>query len=52
MVFADGGTPVATLTGTVEELYRWLWGRGPEPTASGDEAALAALRLAHAQGMQ
>ena len=51
-VLADEGNPAATVDGTVEELYRWLWGRGGEPAASGDDTALAALREARDQGMQ
>lgn len=50
--FTTGGEPVATISGTAEELYRWLWGRGPEPVASGDPVALEAVRAAQAQGMQ
>lgn len=34
----------ATLSGTAEELMRWLWGRGPEPAATGASAALDAAR--------
>ena len=46
------GEPVARVEAHAETLMRWLWGRGPEPTASGDGAALAALREARDQGMQ
>lgn len=42
----------ATVTGTAEQIDRWLWGRGPEPDMSGDEATLAALLDAQSQGMQ
>lgn len=42
----------ARVVGDVEELYRWLWGRGPEPATSGEESTLAALRAARDQGMQ
>ena len=52
LVFASGAQPVASIGGTAEELYRWLWGRGPEPAASGDRTALAAVRAAQAQGLQ
>lgn len=51
-VLVENADPAATITGTAEELYRWLWGRADEPTASGDAASLDALRLARAQGMQ
>lgn len=46
------GRPDARVTGTAESLMRWLWGRGPEPETSGDEAALAALRETQSEGMQ
>lgn len=49
---AESGNADATITGTAEQLMRWLWGRGDEPAASGDEGALDALREARAQGMQ
>ena len=52
IAFTSGVEPVASLSGTAEELYRWLWGRGPEPAASGDQTALDAVRAAQAQGMQ
>lgn len=52
IAFASDGEPVATISGTAEEVYRWLWGRGPEPAASGEQAALDAVRAAAAQGMQ
>ena len=51
-VLRPAGEPVAHYTGTVEQLYRWLWGRGPEPDASGDAVSLDGLRAAQAQGMQ
>lgn len=51
-VLVTDAEPVATISGTAEELYRWLWGRGPEPATSGDPAALNAVRAAQAQGMQ
>ncbi len=51
-VLVTEGVPVGTLTGTAEALDRWLWGRGPEPAASGDQDALDALRAARDQGMQ
>ena len=47
-----GADAVAEVSGPVQTLYRWLWGRGPEPAASGDAQALAALREAQAQGAQ
>ncbi len=50
---ADAGlAPIARLTGTAEELDRWLWSRGPEPAASGDTETLEALRAGVAEGMQ
>ncbi len=52
LAFVDAGEPVATLGGTAEEIDRWLWGRGPEPAATGDTVALDAVRAAQAQGMQ
>lgn len=51
-VLVESGDPAATITGTAEELYRWLWGRGDEPASSGDAASLDALREAQSQGMQ
>lgn len=45
---ADTG---ASVTGTAVELYRWLWGRGPDPVCVGSEQGLAALRAARAAGM-
>jgi len=51
-VLVDDGTPSATVTGTAEELVRWLWGRGPEPRVDGDPATLAAFREAQQVGMQ
>ncbi|MFZ0529927.1 MAG: maleylpyruvate isomerase family mycothiol-dependent enzyme [Propionicimonas sp.] len=51
-VLAAAGQPVARITGTAEELDRWLWGRGAEPEASGDLPSLDALRAAQAEGMQ
>lgn len=44
--------PTAGLAGTSEELDRWLWGRGPEPEADGDQAALDAVRVVQAAGIQ
>lgn len=52
IVFTSEADPVATISGTAEEIYRWLWGRGPEPATSGDQEALDAVRAAQAQGMQ
>lgn len=48
----EPASAAASLTGSAEELYRWLWGRGQEPTASGDATVLNALREARDQGMQ
>jgi uncharacterized protein (TIGR03083 family) len=44
--------PVASFTGTAEQLDRWLWGRGDEPDADGDAAALDAVRAVQAGGIQ
>jgi hypothetical protein len=52
IVFATHPEPVATISGTAEEVYRWLWGRGPEPVMSGDQEALDGVRAAQSQGMQ
>ena len=46
------GEGAATVTGTAEQLMRWLWGRGARPAASGPTADLDALDEAVAQGMQ
>lgn len=43
---------VATVTGSAEELARWLWGRGPEPRTEGESEALEALREVQRAGMQ
>ncbi len=51
-VAAPGATPVARISGSAEQVYRWLWGRGDLPEASGDQASLDALAEARAQGMQ
>lgn len=48
----EAGEPAASVSGTAEQIALWLWGRGPEPTASGDEETLAALRAAQSCGMQ
>ncbi|MFN2320147.1 MAG: maleylpyruvate isomerase family mycothiol-dependent enzyme [Dermatophilaceae bacterium] len=48
----EGAEAVAEVSGTVNELYRWLWGRAPEPATSGDPRALDALREAQAKGVQ
>lgn len=50
-VLLEAGDVLATVVGTAQELDRWLWGRGPEPETSGDDATLDALRAARAQGM-
>ncbi|USQ77607.1 maleylpyruvate isomerase family mycothiol-dependent enzyme [Ornithinimicrobium cryptoxanthini] len=48
-----GTSPAAgSVTGTAEELMRWLWGRGPEPHLDGDPETLDALRSAQQAGMQ
>lgn len=52
VILVTEGTPAASLTGTVDALARWWWGRGPEPIAQGDTAALTAVREAQAVGMQ
>lgn len=51
-VLLTGGEARATVSGTAEQLDRWLWGRGTEPGTAGDEASLDALREAQSQGMQ
>ena len=51
-VLIDAGEPIAQVSGTAEQLDRWLWGRGAEPDLSGDAGSLDALRAAQAQGMQ
>lgn len=48
---ASSGTPAVTVSGTAEQLDLWLWGRGEEPAASGDDGVLGALREAREQGM-
>lgn len=52
IAFTADTEPVAMISGTAEEMYRWLWGRGPEPAATGDAKALDAVRAGQAQGMQ
>lgn len=42
----------AGFAGTAEHVDRWLWGRGDEPEADGDETALTAVRDLVAQGIQ
>lgn len=44
--------PDAGFAGTAEHVDRWLWGRGDEPEADGDEKALTAVRDLVAQGIQ
>lgn len=44
--------PVGGFAGTAEQLDRWLWGRGAEPEADGDQAALGAVREVVAVGIQ
>lgn len=48
----DAGEPTASVNGNAEQIYRWLWGRGDEPTMKGEASALEALRAAQQQGMQ
>lgn len=45
-------TVAASVSGSAEELMRWLWGRGPEPDSDGDPEILEALREAQQAGMQ
>lgn len=52
IAFTSGTEPVAVISGTAEEVYRWLWGRGPEPETTGDAEALDAVRAGQAQGVQ
>lgn len=52
VVLADAGPAVASVSGTAEQLMRWLWGRGPEPRCEGDAESLDALREAQRSGMQ
>ena len=52
VVLTRQGDPVATFSGSAEDLDRWLWGRGDEPSADGDEAALDAVRAMVAAGIQ
>lgn len=47
----ESGTAVASITGTTEAIYRWLWGRGPEPETTGDRESLDALREVQGEGM-
>jgi uncharacterized protein (TIGR03083 family) len=51
VVLSDGEV-AATVSGTAEELERWLWGRGPEPWSEGDPESLQAFREAQQAGMQ
>ena len=44
--------PDAGFAGTAEHVDRWLWGRGDEPEADGDPAALDAVRAVQAVGIQ
>ncbi len=52
VIVEGGGDPVARTSGTAEELARWLWGRGAEPTSEGDATALDAVRAVQEQGAQ
>jgi uncharacterized protein (TIGR03083 family) len=51
-VLVSGAEPSATVRGSAEQLYRWLWGRGGQPTLAGSDATLAAFLAARDQGMQ
>lgn len=51
-VLRAGGEVRATVSGTAEQIDRWLWGRSAEPDTAGDETSLDALRAAQSQGMQ
>lgn len=51
-VLTSGAGARATVTGSAEQIDRWLWSRGAEPETTGDEASLAALREVRSQGMQ
>lgn len=52
VVFVDAGEPVAAFSGNAEQLDRWLWGRGDEPSTSGEEAVVDAVRAVVAAGIQ
>lgn len=52
VVVAGEAEAAASITGTAEALDRWLWGRGPEPSASGDAGSLDGVRAVQAEGMQ
>lgn len=52
VILVESGEPVASWSGTADELARWWWGRGVEPTRSGDASALDTVREAQAQGIQ
>ncbi len=51
-VIVDHGEPVGRFSGSAEDLARWLWGRGSEPSSDGDAAALDVVRELQAQGAQ
>lgn len=51
-ILVDSGKAAASFTGTLAELDRWLWGRGPEPSSDGDPASIEAMRAAQSVGMQ
>lgn len=44
-------TCAATVSGTAAEMDLWLWGRGPAPALSGDQALLAGLTAVIAHGV-
>jgi uncharacterized protein (TIGR03083 family) len=52
VVLTDATVSAATVSGSAEDLERWLWGRGPEPRSEGDADSLDALRRAQQAGMQ
>ncbi|NMO02104.1 maleylpyruvate isomerase family mycothiol-dependent enzyme [Gordonia sp. TBRC 11910] len=50
-VRSTGAEATATVTGTVDDLARWAWGRGGEVSVGGDPAAVAAMDAVLAVGM-
>lgn len=49
---AQGGEPVATVSGPVNDLALWAWVRGGEVTIAGDAEARAEIDALHAYGIQ
>lgn len=52
---AEGAVPTGTVTGVVEQLSRWAWGRQPQPgaiTIEGSDDAVAAIERLIEQGIQ